>query len=400
MISKHRTRIISAEWRGNLNIKMLLKYLYVLATHGAVVLSVGRIKRGRDVLLLRLDALGDFIVWLDAAKEYRNLYPGRRIILLVNAAWVELARSFPYWDDVWTLETETFKYQPFYRMRMLARVRRHGFETVVQARFSREFLLEDSLVLSSDAAQRISLEGDLSNLRLREKKRSDAWYTRLLSNPPLSWGELRRNAELIRGLGLTTFKAGIPRLTTASVKPAGAEGSYYVICPGAGRDYRRWPVEFFAEIAEKVHAATGMKGLICGSGAEKDLAVHLMSLSKTPLVDMTGQTSVSELISLIQGAKFVLCNETAAVHIAAAVGTKAICILGGGHFGRFVPYQVETGDMRALPQAVFYKMECYDCGWSCKYQVTPGAAVPCIAKISVEEVWQKINTVSFENRAL
>ncbi len=39
-------------------------------------------KSGREaVLLVRLDLIGDFIIWLDAAKEFKKLYPGKRIVL-------------------------------------------------------------------------------------------------------------------------------------------------------------------------------------------------------------------------------------------------------------------------------------------------------------------------------
>ena len=29
----------------------------------------------KSIVLIRQDAIGDFIIWLDTAKEYRNLYP-------------------------------------------------------------------------------------------------------------------------------------------------------------------------------------------------------------------------------------------------------------------------------------------------------------------------------------
>ncbi|MBT4662351.1 MAG: lipopolysaccharide heptosyltransferase family protein, partial [Candidatus Marinimicrobia bacterium] len=41
------------------------------------------------VLLIRQDAIGDFVMWLDTAKEYRELYPSEnnRIVLVGNAVW-------------------------------------------------------------------------------------------------------------------------------------------------------------------------------------------------------------------------------------------------------------------------------------------------------------------------
>ena len=41
------------------------------------------------VLLIRQDAIGDFMMWLDTAKEYRKLYPPDKykIVLEGNKIW-------------------------------------------------------------------------------------------------------------------------------------------------------------------------------------------------------------------------------------------------------------------------------------------------------------------------
>ena len=54
------------------------------------------------VLLIRQDAIGDFVLWLDTAKEYRKLYPPEnyKILLVGNALWCDLAKELPFWDEV------------------------------------------------------------------------------------------------------------------------------------------------------------------------------------------------------------------------------------------------------------------------------------------------------------
>lgn len=46
-------------------------------------------------------------------------------------------------------------------------------------------------------------------------------------------------------------------------------------------------------------------------------------------------------MGMLSNAVMLLSNDTSAIHIAAAVGTKTICITKGVHFGRFVPYPHE-----------------------------------------------------------
>src|SRR5258708_4862161 len=59
-----------------------------------------------DILLVRLDALGDFVLWLPMARTLRQFYFGRKLILLANSQWADLARGLPYWDEVWPVDVK------------------------------------------------------------------------------------------------------------------------------------------------------------------------------------------------------------------------------------------------------------------------------------------------------
>ena len=43
----------------------------------------------KDVLIVRQDAIGDFVMWLDAARELAEHFrsQGRKVTLLANKAW-------------------------------------------------------------------------------------------------------------------------------------------------------------------------------------------------------------------------------------------------------------------------------------------------------------------------
>jgi ADP-heptose:LPS heptosyltransferase len=79
--------------------------------------------------------------------------------------------------------------------------------------------------------------------------------------------------------------------------------------------------------------------------------------------------------------------------MAAAVGTPAVCILGGGHYGRFLPYQIEKRTTRPLPIAVSYKMDCFGCNWKCAHAKEVKGAMPCVANISVSQVWDEVKKI-------
>jgi len=380
-------------------IKAFLRFLRLwglLITDSVVMFGYPRTNRQlnkKRVLLIRLDAIGDFILWLDAAKDLRKLYPQGQfeLVLLGNERWTSLAQDLPYFDRVWSLNILRFINNSVYRFKMLRKVRQTGFDIVIQPTFSRVFLTGDQLLVSAGAGEKIAFQGDYSNIKPWQKRISDKWHTRIITSDNKPLMELVRNAEFMRGLGLKNFYADVPDLMVQAPLPESLrDADYYVLFPGAGFDMKRWPTSSFARLAQKIYQATGWLGIICGGKGEEVTGKELLERVNVPIQNWTGYTSLKELAVIINRAHLLVGNDTGAVHIAAAVSTPAVCILGGGHYGRFIPYQVEVGTAKPLPVPVTHEMDCFGCGWQCIYDVLSGEPVPCIKHISVEAVWKEV----------
>jgi ADP-heptose:LPS heptosyltransferase len=349
--------------------------------------------RSCKLLVIKLDAIGDFVLWLDFARGLRELYPPgtHELTLLANQAWADFASGIPLFDSVMPVERMRFILNPVYRFLTLLKVRRQGFDILIDPTYSREFQFSPAVARTSGADVCIAPQGSDGNQRRWQKIVSDRWYNRRLPSTPDPLMELQRNAEFIRALGHTDFRARLPVYRPKSSKKTVVYEPYYVMFPGAGWVNRQWPVENFAELATRIHQATGWKGVLCGGPGEVGLSRQLREMTDAPLEDKIGQTTLDELAGLLASARLLVGNETSAVHLGAAVATRTACILGGGHFGRFMPYQVEEAcNGRPVPIAVWHQMECFGCNWQCIYPITGSQPVPCIAGISVEQVWRVI----------
>jgi ADP-heptose:LPS heptosyltransferase len=345
------------------------------------------------VLIIKLFAIGDFVLWLDVAAELRKLYPPEsyRLVLLGNAIWTDLAQQLPYFDEVIPVDRKRLYYDVRYRLKMWISLRKRAWAAAVSSDYSRDLLYGDAVVRMSAAKERIGFQGDLSNQFAWQKCISNRWYTRLIpaSDQPLM--ELERNAEFIRGLGVLDFKAKSPQLDIPDVLPENfVVKDYFVVVPGAGVSIRQWPLEFFAEIATRIKNEFGLTPVICGAPGEEMLGVQLRQQLNGSVEDWTGKTSMTELVSIIRGARLVLGNESGAMHIAAAVETPAFCITGGGHWGRFVPYHMETTATGPLPVPIVHHMDCFCCNWKCNFKVADGRPVRCIEQVSIDDVWSAI----------
>jgi len=380
-------------------IKAFLRFLRLwglLITDSVVMFGYPRTNtqlNKKRVLLIRLDAIGDFILWLDAAKDLRKLYPQGQfeLVLLGNERWTSLVQDLPYFDRIWSLNILRFINNPVYRFKMLRKVRQTGFDIVIQPTFSRVFLTGDAIAHVCGAGEKIAFQGDYSNIKPWQKRISDKWHTRIITSDNKPLMELVRNAEFMRELGLKDFRADVPELLMSAPLPKSmSDTDYYVLFPGAGFDMKRWPASSFARLAQKIYQATGWLGIICGGKGEEVTGKELLERVNVPIQNWTGYTSLKELAVIINRAHLLVGNDTGAVHIAAAVSTPAICILGGGHYGRFIPYQLECESAKPLPVTVIHEMDCFGCNWQCIYDVPSGEPVPCIKHVSVEAVWKEV----------
>jgi ADP-heptose:LPS heptosyltransferase len=168
---------------------------------------------------------------------------------------------------------------------------------------------------------------------------------------------------------------------------------YYVIFPGAGYVARQWSPERFGALANLIYARTGWRGVICGASSDKRIAQVIVSDSPSPLVDWTGRTTLGELASVLIRSQLLVTNDTSAVHIAAAVGTPSICVLGGGQFGQFLPYAVDAASQTTLPRVAYHPMDCFGCNWQCKFPVGKYRPKPCVERVEVDQVLDQVKII-------
>jgi len=348
----------------------------------------------KGLAIVRLDSIGDFILWLDVAKEFRNLYPNTKITLIANQMWSCLAKLLPYWDEVIPVDRKKLTRNLTYRFKTLKQIRSLGFKTAIHPLLSREYLRGDCLIRATGALHKIGFTGDLNNMTSWQKEISDKWYSQLIPATTEPLMELQRNAEFMRGIGLHDCTAGMPSLPFLTDLPENLmiEQPYFIIFPGASWLGRQWPVERFGELLFKLTNSNGGNAILCGSHQERILCDQVIQTSGMNATNLAGKTSLSELVEVIRRAKILVGNETSAVHIAAAVGTPSICILGGGHYGRFLPYMVES-DGHIAPVPVAHRMDCFNCNWRCTQPHKKGDAVPCISNIQVNQVFEAIENI-------
>ena len=331
-------------------------------------------------MVVRMDQIGDFLLSRGFLAAMITRYPDT--VLVVNMSVKSVAViCFPS-TDVVAVDIKKFRLNGVYRIRMLMHLRRLGVACVVHPVYSRHhFIVDtDAMVRASGAPRKIGFQGE----RLYGIRRWIGWvtakcYTDLIETKAIH--DTDKYLDLSRLLGiecLPLYRVQVPDTEFDFSNP------YVVIFPAANTWQRQWPVsEWILTLREIQNLQLTL--VICGDKPSPVIdAIRREGLVN--LVDMVSKTSVIELLSLLKGAQWCVGVDGGGIHLAATVGIRTLAIVGGGHWGRFLPY---PPDAQFAPVALGYPMSCFGCRWKCIY---PNEThVPCISNISHVDVITVLN---------
>lgn len=345
----------------------------------------------KRILLLRLDRIGDFVLFSSVLPQLREYFKGNSLTLLVNSLVAPLAEECPFVDDV--ISVDPFRYETEYEYQngMAGRLR-DRFDVAINTMYTRS-PASDNLIARTRAPIKIGFSCLDKDGREERRSREGGLYTHLI-HARTEWKfEIDRHHDLLKGLGIKADRKDlVPRLWIPEKEgkkasafleiTLGVGRPFLMLCPGGGARIREWSPSGFAHISDHLSEKYGYSILIAGSVGDRPLAGLIMSRMKRKAIDITGETTLPAFAALMSHAAMYVGLESGGFHIAWVSGIPTVGIFGGGHFDRFTP---------SLPHVriVNHPMECYHCHWNCIYD-----EIKCITSITPEMVMAAIEDLS------
>ncbi|MBN1826474.1 MAG: glycosyltransferase family 9 protein [Candidatus Eisenbacteria bacterium] len=150
---------------------------------------------------------------------------------------------------------------------------------------------------------------------------------------------------------------------------------YVVIHPGAISPLRCWSSHRFIEVIRWIRESTDLGVVVTGSSSEKALAEEIVSDTRSGVISLAGETSLIQVVAVISGALAMVSVDTGVMHIATAVGTPVIALVGPEDPNRFGPYGRENA-------VLYHNYSCSPCD-----QVNCVRGRPeCMETITTDEV--------------
>ena len=279
-------------------------------------------RKVEKILVIKLSALGDFVLALAAMKKIREAHRKAHITLLTTPPFEALAKSCPYFNAVQTDgRPENFGQWMALRRRIRAARYDRVYDLQTSSHSNRLFqVLRPHPPAWSGIAFGCSLphKNPLRNaMHTLERQADQLMYAGIWPDAPtepgtapapdLSWIWKNQPAE---------------RPVPGAVKPR----PYVMFVPGgsAHRPEKRWPVEKYAELARILYSK-GFEIVVIGGVQETPLA-HAIQREAPRTRDLTGRTDFARIAMLGAKAALAVGNDTGPLHLAAAAGAPTVVL--------------------------------------------------------------------------
>jgi ADP-heptose:LPS heptosyltransferase len=259
------------------------------------------------ILVIKLGALGDFVLAFHPFAAIRAHHAEAEITLLTTTPFAALARRAPWFDRV-IVDARP----PWWNLAGLRRLRGsvQGFDLVydlqTSGRSSRYFRLARRPAWSGIATGASHLHGNPQRNRMHT---------------------VERQRDQLEVAGITDFPE--PDLSWLTEAGPVLEHPYAVLVPGSAphRPEKRWPAALFGELAATLQRR-GIRPVVVGAGADAPLASAICAACPEAL-DLTGRTNLLDLGGLAARAALAVGNDTGPMHLAAAVGCRCLVLFSG-----------------------------------------------------------------------
>jgi ADP-heptose:LPS heptosyltransferase len=372
----------------------LLRDVFFLSADSVVILWAGlaAARPAADarpkLAIVAAHGLGDLVLLQGILDELLRPYRrnGWHITLVCLTGTLDYAETYIGTDAVVAVDRIAMRRNLRARLRVINYLARAGFAAAIQPNYNRELIIEDALVRATRAAERTGSHGTPQFISARQRRIGDRWYTHLVPTSERLMHDLERNAEFVRNLSGAAVGIVRPRIAPPAHAPM-VKPPYLLFAVGASSPLKMWPMHNYVWLARALAERGAPKPVFCAGVTDWVDKIALEQFAPAESTDLLGRTTLTELIALISQAQLVVTNDSGAVHLAAALAVPVVCIAGGGIVGRYVPYPAaDAADTNPVTVMVDQPMDCFDCGWRCRFDLREGAPAPCVERVQCERV--------------
>lgn len=345
-------------------------------------------KRQNDsILFMNLSVLGDTLI-SSLILEYDHIFERHnKVYFLFSEEYISLFENYRGKITLLTYNKHKYKWSIFYRVRTLSFLNKLEIDKCFNLTSSRG-ISNDELALLTGANETFCFQNTWEKTPKAFSKLIDKRYDHVICKDIINEYErhfkvmsLFDNLSNNNQINQSKFLTSSSIITINNLKDR-FEGNI-MIAPLAGDKNRTWSKNNFLSLAEKL--SYQRKILILGSKEEREELDSYLS-TNTNLINIAGKFNLSELATLMGICNLFVGNDSGLTHLALRVKIPTIAIIGGGSFGKYLPFAESE-----FNHFFYNELDCFGCEWFCKFEQKY-----CITAVDVDSVYQ--TAVSLLNR--
>jgi len=288
-----------------------------------------------EIVLLRLDRIGDFILGVPAYRALRQAHPDAHISVVVPSPVAELAKVCPYFDDVYIFDALWLL--PGYP----------AWDRWKSALNLVKFLRSKPADLLLDFRYQSRLDPLVAGLSgAKERAGFDlGWVSRFLTKkaprPAAGLHQVDRNLLLLQALGITVVdrnleawfdehdkKTAENHLPNQELLPGLPRIAVYI---GAAAPSKRWREESFEVLIHELHANTQADILVLGGEGDLGFSQEVVDGLECPIVNLVGKLTLRQTAALMEDCKVFIGCDSGLTHLAAACGVPVVSLFSAAN---------------------------------------------------------------------
>lgn len=306
----------------------------------------------RKILIIQLGDIGDVVWAIPAFWAVKNSFPQADVFVLARKPNGDLLLDDSHIDRIFQVDQRSV----LKGLQLLRSIRKEKIDLLFDLR-------------ADDRGAYISL---LSGAKMRAALyyKGIDWRNKMfthLADPPQSeeriLGAAEQSLKILRSFGIQGITS-IPQIFVSDETRSRAikllasekivsENGYVTMNPFSRWSYKEWGIGKWRQIISFIRQKYKMPVLIMGSKEERTRADELTSAGSSFAYNLAGKTTLQEMAGVLQQSSLHIGVDSAAPHIAAAVGAPTLTIYGPSDWRDWAPpgekNQVVLPDMDCVP---------------------------------------------------
>ena len=367
------------------------------------------LKEIKQVLVIRLDQIGDVIMTIPFLRELKRNMPNAHISLIVRKETFNLVECCPYVDDIMIFDFNTRDYwgkflnyfvHLYHALRLSSQhLRPRGFQLAIIPRSDADYYLGTFISYLSGSPRRVGFDENFYPWKRIYNPTFNSLLTHIIGNT-LPQHEVQNSLGVIRFLKGDIQDENIEmwfnekdfQFERQFVSEFQITSQDFLIALGTGaNDGRRiWPMKNFIEIARVLLGQYKAKFLLIGGPSDQSLARDFIEQFPQVSVDLTGKTTLRQAIIAMKNCRLFLGNDSGPMHLASAAGIPVVEISCHPLNGK--PWHPNSpklyGPWRVPSRVVQHRSGLGNCLEGCREHHPH-----CITQIRVHDVLSAVNEI-------